>query len=232
MLIKVSLNFNPEHPVDNKSPLCSGDGLAPNRRQAITWNSDDPVEWHIYASPGLNELIVTKCQHYNNMRFVLMDMNHWMNNAAILKARSSQLWHKSGIVWMVGHETLKYLDIIVLAQLSVQSSHYNTFQSNISHIKSDSNDHYQLPITMEVITVLILVQMICFAVQSYIVLNMLMLEQGGKYLTHDIFKYMLLNEKLCIMSHISPVPTGSIDNRSTLVHVMAWCYQETSLCNV
>ena len=72
------------------------------------------------------------------MRFVLMNMKYWMDNAAILKAKSSQLWHKSGIVWMVGHETLHYLDIIVLAQISVQSSQYNTFQSNISHIKSDS----------------------------------------------------------------------------------------------
>ena len=32
------------------------DGLAPNRREAIIWTSDDLVCWHIYASLGLNEL--------------------------------------------------------------------------------------------------------------------------------------------------------------------------------
>ena len=31
-------------------------GLAPNRRQAIIWTNDDPVQRRIYASLGLNEL--------------------------------------------------------------------------------------------------------------------------------------------------------------------------------
>ena len=26
--------------------------MAPNRRQAITWTSDDPVHWRIYAARG------------------------------------------------------------------------------------------------------------------------------------------------------------------------------------
>ena len=34
----------------------SGNGLAPNRRQAITWTNDDPVHWRIYASLGEDEL--------------------------------------------------------------------------------------------------------------------------------------------------------------------------------
>ena len=34
----------------------SDNGLAPNRRQAIIWTNDDPVQRHIYASLGLNEL--------------------------------------------------------------------------------------------------------------------------------------------------------------------------------
>ena len=29
-----------------------GSGLAPNRRQAITWNNADPVHWHLYAALG------------------------------------------------------------------------------------------------------------------------------------------------------------------------------------
>ena len=32
-------------------------GLAPNRRQAIIWPNDDPVQWHIYAALAGDELI-------------------------------------------------------------------------------------------------------------------------------------------------------------------------------
>ena len=35
----------------------SGNGLAPNRRQAITWTTDSPVHWRIYAALGGDELI-------------------------------------------------------------------------------------------------------------------------------------------------------------------------------
>ena len=34
-------------PIDS---IGSYDGLAVNRRQAITWTNDDPIHWHIYAS--------------------------------------------------------------------------------------------------------------------------------------------------------------------------------------
>ena len=34
----------------------SVNGLAPNRRQAITWTNDDPVHWRIYAALGGDEL--------------------------------------------------------------------------------------------------------------------------------------------------------------------------------
>ena len=36
----------------------SGNGLAPNRPQAIIWTSDGLVNWHIQASLGLNELSI------------------------------------------------------------------------------------------------------------------------------------------------------------------------------
>ena len=32
--------------------ICLGNGLSPNRRQAITWTSADPVHWRIYAALG------------------------------------------------------------------------------------------------------------------------------------------------------------------------------------
>ena len=36
--------------------ITSGNGLAPNRRQAITWSNVDPVLWRIYAALGGDEL--------------------------------------------------------------------------------------------------------------------------------------------------------------------------------
>ena len=36
----------------------SGNGLAPNRRHAITWTNADPVRWRIYAALGGDEQMV------------------------------------------------------------------------------------------------------------------------------------------------------------------------------
>ena len=35
----------------------SGNGLAPNRRQAIIWTNADSIHWRIYAALGGNEVI-------------------------------------------------------------------------------------------------------------------------------------------------------------------------------
>ena len=40
-----------------KVSIGSGDGLVPNRHQAITWTNDDPVHGCKYVPPGLNVLI-------------------------------------------------------------------------------------------------------------------------------------------------------------------------------
>ena len=34
-----------------------GNGLVPNRQQAITWTNADPIHWCIYAALGGDELI-------------------------------------------------------------------------------------------------------------------------------------------------------------------------------
>ena len=46
----------------------SGNGLAPNRCQAITWTNDDPVDGHIYKAPysivdlsSLAQFMLTAC---------------------------------------------------------------------------------------------------------------------------------------------------------------------------
>ena len=64
--IKISLKFVPKGPIDNKPVLFFCNGLAPNRRQAITYTNVDPVDWHIYGAlvwDELKELIIlpTKC---------------------------------------------------------------------------------------------------------------------------------------------------------------------------
>ena len=40
--IQISMKFVPMSPIDNKPAFGSGNGLAPNRRQAITWTNDGP----------------------------------------------------------------------------------------------------------------------------------------------------------------------------------------------
>ena len=47
ILIKLSLRFVPKDPIDNKTL---------DRRQAITWTNDHPVQWRLYASHAINEL--------------------------------------------------------------------------------------------------------------------------------------------------------------------------------
>ena len=51
----ISLNRVSRSPNDNVS-IGADNGLAPIRRQVITWTNDDPVHWRIYASLGVNEL--------------------------------------------------------------------------------------------------------------------------------------------------------------------------------
>ena len=56
----VFLNENDIIPIQmsnwQKVIIGSSNGLAPNRRQAITWTNDGPVHWRIYAVLGGDEL--------------------------------------------------------------------------------------------------------------------------------------------------------------------------------
>ena len=49
--IRVSLNLFPRVRL-TQSSIGSGNGLAPNRRQAIAWTNDNQVLWRIYAALG------------------------------------------------------------------------------------------------------------------------------------------------------------------------------------
>ena len=52
ILIQISPKYVPKSPIGNKLRLGSGNGLEPNRRQAITLINDDPIHWHKYAVLG------------------------------------------------------------------------------------------------------------------------------------------------------------------------------------
>ena len=54
--IRISLKFVPKGPVDKKIKIGSVNGLAPNRRQAITWTNADPAHRRIYTALGGDEL--------------------------------------------------------------------------------------------------------------------------------------------------------------------------------
>ena len=56
-LLKISLKFVPKVPIIIYNSTGLDNGWAPNRQQAIIWTNDDPGDWHIYVSLGLNELI-------------------------------------------------------------------------------------------------------------------------------------------------------------------------------
>ena len=56
ILIEIWLKFVPDDAIDNKKySFVWGNGLVPNRQQAITWTNDDPLHWHTYALSGLNK---------------------------------------------------------------------------------------------------------------------------------------------------------------------------------
>ena len=61
ILIRISLKFVLKDLIDNMSCISSGNGLAPNRRQAITWTDDDPIHWRIYAALVGDELNKKYC---------------------------------------------------------------------------------------------------------------------------------------------------------------------------
>ena len=44
--------------IEQYASIGSDNGLAPNRRQAIIWTNDGLIWWRIYASLGLNELVL------------------------------------------------------------------------------------------------------------------------------------------------------------------------------
>ena len=48
--------------------------------------------------------------------------------------------------------------------------------------------------------------------------------QNGHHLADDIFKYIFMNEKVCILirNSLKLVPNSQIDNESVLVQVKAW----------
>ena len=57
ILIKISLKFVAEGPVDNNPSLVKIMACCPKSRQAIIWTNADPICWCIYVALGGDELI-------------------------------------------------------------------------------------------------------------------------------------------------------------------------------
>ena len=58
--IQMSMFF-PQESNEESASIDSGNGLAPNRQQAITWTNDGLIHLRIYAALGGDELIVELC---------------------------------------------------------------------------------------------------------------------------------------------------------------------------
>ena len=77
ILIQISLKFVPMRPTDNKSALVSGNGLVPNRWQAITWTNVYRDVWcHVLLSQ-------------NKLTVLIMSVNS-------LRIGPLSLWQKLG----------------------------------------------------------------------------------------------------------------------------------------
>ena len=108
ILIEISLKFVPRIHLNWQSvSIGSGNGLAPNRWQAITWTNDDPVQWLIYASPGLSELtycfpcywvevssyvIEVVYNHINKCKFFLTSLNRTSIEAHLINCQAKLHW--------------------------------------------------------------------------------------------------------------------------------------------
>ena len=99
--ILISLKFVPRGPIASSG---SGNGLAPNRRQAITWTNADPVHWRIYAAlegDGVMAVIRYVCiiRAMLNTQWLLMD---W---PSLKPSHTQQWWWRSGLV----HSSYRHL---------------------------------------------------------------------------------------------------------------------------
>ena len=50
ILLRISLKFVPNGPIDNNPAFGFDNGLAPNRRQTIIWTNAGLIHWRIYAA--------------------------------------------------------------------------------------------------------------------------------------------------------------------------------------
>ena len=55
-----------------ENSIGSGNGLAPKRRQAITWTNADPAHWRIYAALGGDELTASRMNVFINAFRVIL----------------------------------------------------------------------------------------------------------------------------------------------------------------
>ena len=96
--IKIAWQFVPRSPIDNTTALGSGNGLAPNGRQAIVWTNADLVQFRIYAALGRDGL------------------RHW----AVMSNERQGVWNYCHCIQQSVHTNKKHT-----IRISVRGSHWS-----------------------------------------------------------------------------------------------------------
>ena len=79
----------------HRGKISSGNGLAPDRRQAITWTSADPVHRRIYAAPGGDELTALNILHLM-LILDLLDSENIMHVDVFMRELSYEIIEQQG----------------------------------------------------------------------------------------------------------------------------------------
>ena len=113
----IFLNENRRIPIQTspkfvpRSPIGSGNGLAPNRRQAIIWTNADPVHWRIHTALEGDELIKTWISNYIHYKM-------WDESLIHSKISTAQPL-KFGYGDVISSHTLQYMRLLIMLGLKL-----------------------------------------------------------------------------------------------------------------
>ena len=100
----IFLNENEIYSIKNNN------GLAPNRRQAIHWTNDDPVQRRIYVSFGLNELSTATRKLLLERAILVLAVEWWVTciSDAVMQLDLALVWYYKQYRRSTGLEWCKY----------------------------------------------------------------------------------------------------------------------------
>ena len=109
--IRISLKSIPRSPID----IGSGNGLAPKKQQAITWNSVGLVHWRMYAALGgheLREIAAFGCVHNyaGNRSSQLIQQEVCIDNESLENCLYHKKCHQHFDLFVIGSPVPIYLE--------------------------------------------------------------------------------------------------------------------------